>query len=391
MSATPIPAMGAIAIEAISGYFEKAIRYEKAVLKDKDPENLHQMRVNMRRLQTALQVFAPAITLPETAQEADVAKITHRLGALRDLDVTTTLLAEQYLPDLPETEGKVLKRVLKNLGKGRQRAYKRVKTTLKGDSYQALKQSFALWSETPVYRITASQPFTTVLPDLVLPLLSQLWLHPGWLVATHRVGNQLQPLESLEPIVIDYWVEDAGLALHSLRKQVKRVRYQLNLLSHHYGDRLQTDLARLQSLQEILGQLQDGWVLGDFLTKSVPQWETTLPTLKALLIDSRHRAWHQWQPLQQYYLDPVHRDALRHILLVPGIEAPVAATSSATKPAVTKSSPTETAPKATDSPKSPESSTAAEPEKKTPRRTSTKRTTSRSRSRTTQKPKDTEG
>jgi CHAD domain-containing protein len=36
--------MGDTAIAAINRYFSKAIDYEKAVLKDKDPEDLHQMR-----------------------------------------------------------------------------------------------------------------------------------------------------------------------------------------------------------------------------------------------------------------------------------------------------------------------------------------------------------
>jgi CHAD domain-containing protein len=331
MPATPPVAMGETAIAAIKQYFAKAIGYEKAVLKDKDPEDLHQMRVNMRRLRTALQVFAPAIALPPAAQEAAVAKVARRLGALRDLDVTAALLAEQYLPDLPAPEGRCLKKALKSLGKKRQRTYKRVKATLKGDRYRELKKALNAWGNTPSCTVTASLPLETMLPDLTLPLVSQLWLHPGWLIATEMVAGQPRPQAQLEAAVIDRCVTESSPILHSLRKQVKRVRYQLRLVSPHYGDRLKEDLARLQALQETLGSLQDTWVLADFLAQAQPQWETQLPTLKALLMDSRQRAWTQWQALQAHYLDPQHRDALRQVLMAPGESSPQGGSGDAVK------------------------------------------------------------
>lgn len=337
MAAKTPAAMGEIAIAAINKYFTKAVRYEKAVLKDQDPENLHQMRVNMRRLRTALQVFAPAIALPPAAQEPAVAKIARRLGNLRDLDVTADLLTQQYLPDLPQAEGDRLQKALKALAKQRKRTYKRVKVTLTGDRYGELKKALNAWGHTPSCNVTASLPLTTTLPDLTLPLVSHLWLHPGWLIATQVSDGGMQPHPKLEPEVIDRCVTESSPVLHSLRKQVKRVRYQLSLVSEHYGDRLQADLDRLQALQESLGDLQDTWVLADFLSQTIPGWEGELPTLKSLLMDSRQRAWYQWQTLQQHYLQPEHRNALRHILMTPGADAPPPPKASTAKKSATKS------------------------------------------------------
>jgi CHAD domain-containing protein len=45
--------LGDFAQSAIAKYLKQATQYEKGVLIDVDPEDLHQMRVGMRRLQSA--------------------------------------------------------------------------------------------------------------------------------------------------------------------------------------------------------------------------------------------------------------------------------------------------------------------------------------------------
>ena len=45
------------------------LQHEAEALQDQDPEALHQMRIGMRRLRTALTGFAPALELPKAAQE----------------------------------------------------------------------------------------------------------------------------------------------------------------------------------------------------------------------------------------------------------------------------------------------------------------------------------
>ena len=171
---------GEIATDAIAHFFHQAMEYEKGVLKDKDAEHLHQMRVNLRRLRTAQQVFAPVMTLPKAAKEPQVKTVARRLGQLRDLDIIADALVGQYLPDLPEAEGKVLALGLKALKRRRRRALKRVKSTLKGKSYRALGKALKAWTQAPQWNATATLPIATTLPDLVLPWVSRLWLHSRW-------------------------------------------------------------------------------------------------------------------------------------------------------------------------------------------------------------------
>lgn len=344
----------ALTTAAISKYLTQATRYQKAVLKDRDPEDLHQMRVGMRRLRTAMQVFEPVLTLPKSAREPDVAAMGRKLSGLRDLDVIADLL-RQDLPDLPEGEGQLLQQGFKSLHRQRKRAFQQVKATLKGDRYKQFKTRLKQWIKEPNCGGLGALPAATVLPDLTVPLLSCLWLHPGWLIATEMRRNKPQPIVNLDPDAIDAYVDHPKL--HSLRKQVKRVRYQLQLVADQYGDRLATDLANFQALQDTLGHLQDSLVLAAFLNEAVPQWETQLPTLKSRLTHSRYQAWGEWQALQKRYLNPQYRDALRQILIVPGTTAP--------KPAATTS-------KAATAAKSRRK--AATPAKKPPRRTPARKT-----------------
>jgi CHAD domain-containing protein len=312
--------VGALASQAVEAYLNKAESYEKAVLKDRDPEDLHQMRVNFRRLRTVIQVFAPSIELPKAGRESKVAGVARCLGTLRDLDVITETLREQYAPDLPDEERETLESVFKYLLKKRKKAYKHVKSELKGDRYDQLKSRLHKWALTPECNETARLDINAVLPDLTLPLVSRLWLHPGWLVGVKETRGVLKPDTRMGAETVDDLVAEYSETLHSFRKQVKRVRYQLKFVSDFYGDRLDAELKRLSDLQDLMGHLQDSAVMAEFLQKALPQWERSLPTLKALLADSRHRAWKQWQTHQQYYLDPQNREALRQILLAPGVE-----------------------------------------------------------------------
>jgi len=131
---------GDLAQIAIAKHLEKMLVRETGVLADRDPEELHQMRVSMRRLRSAITGFAPALNLPKTASDRNLKKIARILGNLRDLDVLEAEFKTQYRPLLPEAEQKSLDKALKNLEKKRKIAYKEVKKTFKKQRYKYLKK-----------------------------------------------------------------------------------------------------------------------------------------------------------------------------------------------------------------------------------------------------------
>ena len=331
MTTTVKATFGDLAAQAVETYLQRVEGYEKAVIQDRDPEDLHQMRVNLRRLRTVMQVFAPGIYLPKAGRETRVADIARKLGRLRDVDVMLATLTEQYLPDLPDAERESLQVIFDYLAKRRKKLRKQTKSTLKSDRYQRLKTSLHHWVSQPNCSDIANLAIETTLPDLTLPLVSRLWLHPGWLVSVNLTQAGLKPNTHLDVLEVDRVVAENNDALHSLRKHIKRVRYQLKLVSKFYGESLKEALAKFTELQETLGHLQDSLVMEDFLHHVKPDWQTQLPTLKALLANSRHRAWQQWQTLQQHYLDPQNRAALRQTLMQPESETTSTTTTSAAK------------------------------------------------------------
>lgn len=303
---------------AIAQYMTQIAAYKNPVLADTDPENLHQMRVSLRRLRTAVQVFDIGIDLPRAAREPRIATLGRKLGKLRDLDVTGMNLRDRYAADLPDHEQACLDTVLLSLAQQRQATFKRVKALLKGKPFRQLKRGLADWLADPTYTAVALLPAEQVVPDLVLPLVSQLWLHPGWLVGTKTTRSGIRANTRLSLAAADGLLADQGKVLHSLRKQVKRVRYQLRLVIDLYPGSLEEDIQRLSTLQDILGELQDSTVLEALITAEVPDAKAHMPRLFALLVDSRHRAWQQWQGHQQHYLNQAQRQRLRLALLHPG-------------------------------------------------------------------------
>ena len=321
MTKTTIPdpkTFGDWANLALDKHFQKTIKHETDVLKDRDPEALHQMRVGMRRLRTAVTGFAPALSLPKAAQEKKIAKIARRLGELRDLDVLQDTLKNHYLPALPKQEQDALKKVLATLEKQRQKTLEQVQTTLKAHGYQKLKQAFKDWLKQPTYGEFAEISIYDILPDLLLPPVSEFLLHPAWLVGVKIEAGEIDIPGSLTSDQVVKLLNEHGDVVHSLRKQAKRVRYQMELFTDFYGSTYEDHLKNIKDIQSILGEIQDSFVLAAFLTDTLDTEITDqLPTLAAQLTEARYQAWQAWQPLQQRYLNAQTRKDLHQTVLQP--------------------------------------------------------------------------
>lgn len=312
---TTANSLGYWAIAAITKHSKKFRKHEADVLADRDREALHQMRVGMRRLRSALKGFAPALNLPKAAKEKQVAAVARQLGELRDLDVLSDRLQNHYLKALPLEEQAQLALGLKVLAKRRSKALKRVQETLAGKRYQKLKQGLEDWLEQPHLDAIAAAPIETVLPDLLLPEVSRLFLHPGWLVGVSYQGEEIQISDSLEPSQAEQLLHQQGETLHSLRKQAKRSRYQMELFKSFYGEAYQDYCQQIKAIQDVLGQVQDSLVLSEFLAQvfDAPFWDR-LPTLAQMLTNERYAQWQQWQILQRQLLSPQVRQDLRSTL-----------------------------------------------------------------------------
>lgn len=298
--------IGHYAHAAIRKHLKKTIRYESEVLADNDPEALHQMRVGMRRLRTTLQTYGLVIQLPDEAQETHLKKLARTLGRVRDLDVLIQKLEQGYRPQLPSKEQSFLDEVLDKHHAYRQKHYAKLTDALTGKRYSRLKSAYKEWLKAPQYKPLATCSIDLIVPDLLLPIVSQLFLHPGW-----WVGSEL-PDGNGDPYLLNRWLDEEGKVLHSLRKQVKHVRYQTEFLADCYGSALDGAIAQFKTIQELLGQLQDCWVLDHVLRHDAgEQWAQDAPTLAQQLTEERHQLWLAWRPIQHQFLTPAYRDRLR--------------------------------------------------------------------------------
>jgi CHAD domain-containing protein len=266
------------------------------------PEAIHQLRVGLRRLQTAFTVFSPCLQLPKVTSAKTVQKITARFGLVRDLDVLQDHLTTQVLPSLPLLEQMILRQyLLSDLQAERRLAWRQAEQQLNASKFKHLQEGLQTWLRQPQYRPLANVPIATVAPDLLSPLLSQLLLHPGWLIT--------------EPPTDDSHQHPAAKTLHDLRKQVKRLRYPAEQLQGVFSKDLKHQVKTWAHLQDILGHLHDQSVLIGWLGSSFKaDIEQTLPTFAHLLQTQAAQTWQEWQPIQAQYLDPDYRRHLRSLL-----------------------------------------------------------------------------
>lgn len=310
--------LGDWAYLAIEKNFYKTIKYEADVLKDQDPENLHQMRVGMRRLRSAVTGFAPALELPKSAEEKKIGQIARTLGELRDLDVLLATLTNEYAPISPKKEWATLEAALATLAQERSIIFKKIKKILKSDRYFNFKEGLNQWLKEPKYQPLAVMDIYDVLPDLLLPEVNRFFLQPGWMVGakmTHGEGGFHIELEQQK---VEAALTAEGRILHDLRKQAKRVRYQMSLFTEFYPPDYQAYLADMKTIQDTLGSIQDTEVLGAILTHILGEkFDLVMPNLAAQLAATRYQLWQEWAPLRDRYMQRETRQGFRLTLLHP--------------------------------------------------------------------------
>ncbi len=314
--------LGDYAHQVIHQNFHKVVDQEKSVFKDQEIEPLHQMRVGMRRLRTAIQVFSDAIAIPKEVNNSSIGKIAKSLGETRDLDVLQQELITRYQPLLSKAEEPKFAKVVKHLHQKRDRSFLDLKKTLNGDRYQTLKQEIQDWLVQPNYQIIANLSVLEILPDLLLPLLCRLFLHSGWLVGTtSQLGKvSLLPIEDSERL--NQQLRLFGNNLHDLRKQIKGVRYQTEFFADFYEESYAQRIEELKTMQEMIGQLQDQAVLRNFLESALKEDVIkVLPSIAQIMQEEAIAFWQSWQPLQEQYLAPEFRKSLRSILTTPLVQA----------------------------------------------------------------------
>ena len=296
-----VTSAGAYATGLLAEHLKAIVSLQSGVLKDQDPEPLHQLRVRFRRLGTLLLQFGPALRLPERVTEQTLAKTGRRLGLVRDLDVLSGQLQHQLGLPLPAEELSRLKPVLKTLVRSRKLAFAELVEELRSRRYLRLLAKLQAWLRQPAWTALGEEDARDWLVEWKTPVLAGLLSQPGW--------------RASDP-------DRDRTCLHDLRKKIKRARYGLANLKELAGDSLGTWMERFKAQQEILGGLNDLQVLEQAVAEQLAgDLAVVLPELNLRLQEKKQLLWQQWQLQARSMVSEPGRQAL-HGLLCSGWPCP---------------------------------------------------------------------
>jgi inorganic triphosphatase YgiF len=240
------------------------LRNEPAVL-SAQPEGVHQMRVAVRRLRSAIS------SLKKMLPRQDVQWVTDELrwlggilGPARNLDVFAAELvpaARTGLPDEPGWDG-----LAATLDRLRIAAYDQIRQAILSQRYTASMLRLLRWFEASGWRRHSASDE----PD---PIASPIGgMAPGLLDRRRRkVRQRGKGFGSLAP-----------RERHKLRIAVKKLRYTIELFGSLFDrDGLEGFVARLKRLQSDLGYANDVRVAHEFVTELFAQIEPRSPAAHA--------------------------------------------------------------------------------------------------------------
>lgn len=220
------------------------------VLSGADPEYLHQMRVALRRLRTAFEIFADALPRPVAAGLLEELRWLRRaLGHARDWDVFLAGTLRPALARHPRHAGlRAMRTACEDLSADGRTVAQRA---LESGRYYALMRALRALSygDAPLPPRPAGAPRPLPLRRHALAAIAAL------IGKARKRGRKLAHL-------------DAG-ELHRLRKAVRRLRYGLLFLAPLLPEARARPLAgAVEALQETLGALNDCAVGGELIERA---------------------------------------------------------------------------------------------------------------------------
>ncbi len=294
---------------AIQKQYVRILTLEADAIADEDREAVHQMRVSLRRLRSQIQAFGSMMDIPEVMDEKSIGKIARVLGKVRDLDVLQQA-CKNHLKNLPESEQIHLEKVDSAISKRRRKEILKVKLMLNDSEYQFFKLGMNNWLNHPQYLPTAKVEIGSILPELLLSVVSKLFLNSGWWIDLELETGGDPELAASQVLLVH------GDTLHDLRKQIKATRYLMEMFPDRYPVEYNDYLQDFKQIHQIFGNIQDNRVLDKFIRKNLgKRAPMKLATLYERLARSNYLNWDNWQPIQHKYRDPNTKQKLQSLLI----------------------------------------------------------------------------
>jgi CHAD domain-containing protein len=239
---------GAVLWETLRRQVDKLRAYDPLV-RQNEPDAVHQIRVATRTLRSLLGVYRPLLVRSVTDPiRAELKWLGGLLGAARDAEVLGLRL-HRLVHDEPAelVLGRVAARI-DSAQRGRYRdAYVQLLEALDGDRYLGLLDALDELLHSPPLRPSAARPARKVLPG--------------------RIGKAWRQLDRAVAAASEPGLSDGerAVALHRARKAAKRARYAATAADEVLGSEAVRFGKRMKKLQTVLGNHQDTVVSRELL------------------------------------------------------------------------------------------------------------------------------
>ncbi len=302
-------------------HFSRTLEHEAGSIDGTDIEELHDMRVAVRRLRAAVQLFRPYLPKQQAAYlRKNLRRLGHALGPARDYDVMLANLAD-YRAALPAQAQESLEPLARRWQRKRERAREAMLAYLESKRYRVLKQRMHAFLEPASAPAAgtgkngaAAAPPSALHEPLVCAEV------PGLLASRYEKVLTYEP--SLQGASIE--------RLHALRIDCKRLRYALEFLREALCAEAEDAIDDLKQAQDHLGEMNDAYVASQVLRKLLEKWQgaaddsgyppATREALDAYLAycDERARAKAQSFPvIWQHLTGSAFRQRLHVIMTTP--------------------------------------------------------------------------
>jgi CHAD domain-containing protein len=233
---------------------------EAGTRKGRDPEDLHQMRVGVRRLRAVLRASRPLFD-PKWVNglRSELDWLGTALGEVRDLDVIRAYLGSN-LTAVAGAERTAGRRLLRRLDTDRANAQVSLRRVLDGRRYARL-----------LTRLTTS----LAAPRAVSTGVSLL-------------GTAAAEFKKLRRAVESLPGRPSADELHEIRIKVKRARYAAELVRAAAGERVERFIDQAKRVQDILGEHQDAVLLEEYLHEGIDRRQAA-PALEQQLLERQRK------------------------------------------------------------------------------------------------------
>jgi len=219
------------------------------VLRQGDPEGLHQARVALRRLRAAVSLFGDVLGDPQTGTiKRELKWITNELAPARDMDVLTARAERtgEQAPLSGTDESIGVPALSKQLEQKRRRAFRRARAALASTRFRVLLIDLAGWIEIGEW-LTAKDPRLELEGKRPIAQFASEQLERR----RKKILKRGRKLRELDP-----------LRRHKLRIQVKKTRYAAEFFVGAFPGRKAQRRCKqliegLEPLQDCLGELND--------------------------------------------------------------------------------------------------------------------------------------